>query len=151
MSELVAKIDCDPRRYSRRRAELASQNLSRMTKTEFYALSASACGGPKPKSPRMACGVRQRRREGGVNVCVTGRLTSFCCRVSEADHYEYRLNAAGDVSVIQLTNVRAGVIYEQGRPRGFLSSSDPTPTSRSCGFQPPRRRLEQSDSGSATR
>jgi hypothetical protein len=47
------------------------------------------------------------RRAGGVNICVY-RPSLIRLPVNQADHYEYRWNAAGQVSVLRLTNVPSG-------------------------------------------
>jgi hypothetical protein len=47
------------------------------------------------------------RRAGGMNVCVY-RPSLIQLPVNQADHYEYRWDAAGQVSVLRLTNVPSG-------------------------------------------
>jgi hypothetical protein len=47
------------------------------------------------------------RRAGGTNVCIY-RPSLIILPVIQADHYEYRWDAAGRVSVLKVTSITAG-------------------------------------------
>lgn len=105
MRELVARIDC----------VLVDIRDSRSARAELY--------DPEDYSAGQAFGVSLRwpaegegengivyesvRRSGGTNVCVY-RPSLVTLPVNQADHYEYRWDAKGSVSVLRLTNVEQG-------------------------------------------
>jgi hypothetical protein len=106
MRELVADIDC----------ELVDIRGARSTRPELYDpddYTQSRAFGiglrwPKNSEPysEPANGIvfESVRRDGGINVCVY-RPSLVLLPVIQADHYEYRWNAAGAVSVLKLTNI----------------------------------------------
>jgi len=104
MRELLAEIDCD----------LVDIRGARTTRPALYhpddyaKSRAFGIGLRWPKTRKPANGIvfESVRRDGGVNVCVY-RPSLVLLPVIQADHYEYRWNAAGAVSVLKLTNVGA--------------------------------------------
>jgi hypothetical protein len=102
MRELVAKIDCDLVDIRGARAQRPE-----LYDAEDYAASrAFGVGLRWPKTGEPANGIvfDSVRHAGGVNVCVY-RPSLVLLPVSQADHYAYRWNAAGEVNVLKLTNV----------------------------------------------
>ena len=110
MRELVANIDCD----------LVDIRGARSTRPELYDpddYTQSRAFGIGLRWPRNsepysepsgepANGIvfESVRRDGGINVCVY-RPSLVLLPVIQADHYEYRWNAAGAVNVLKLTNI----------------------------------------------
>jgi len=102
MRELVADIDCD----------LVDIRGARSTHPELYdpddytQSRAFGIGLRWPKAGERANGIifEAVRRDGGINVCVY-RPSLVLLPVIQADHYEYRWNAAGAVNVLKLTNI----------------------------------------------
>jgi hypothetical protein len=102
MRELVASIDCD----------LVDIRGARTTHPELYdpgdytRSRAFGIGLRWPKAGEPANGIvfESVRRDGGINVCVY-RPSLVLLPVIQADHYEYRWNAAGAVNVLKLTNM----------------------------------------------
>jgi hypothetical protein len=108
MRELVAGIDCD----------LVDIRGARTTQPELYdpddytQSRAFGIGLRWPKNnesnsePANGIVFHSVRRKGGINVCVY-RPSLVLLPVIQADHYEYRWNAAGEVNVLKLTNIGA--------------------------------------------
>ena len=114
MRELIAKIDCD----------LVDIRGARATHPELYhpddytqsRAFGIALRWPKSSEPAAEPAIEpviepangivfeSVRRNGGINVCVY-RPSLVLLPVIQADHYEYRWNAAGEVSVLKLTNM----------------------------------------------
>jgi hypothetical protein len=102
MRELVAGIDCD----------LVDIRGARTKHPALYApddYTQSRAFGiglrwPKTGAPANGIVFNSVRRDGGVNVCVY-RPSLVLLPVTQADHYEYRWDAAGEISVLKLTNV----------------------------------------------
>lgn len=102
MRELFADIDCDltdVRGEQQQRPELYDLN-------DYRASQAFGVGLRWPQAGEGANGVvyDSVRKAGGTNVCVF-RPSCVKLPVSQADHYEYRWNAEGIVTVLKLTNV----------------------------------------------
>jgi RES domain len=102
MRSLVARIDCsliDVRGLRQERPELYDE--------EDYARSqAFGVALRWPKSGEGANGIvyDSVRRPQGINVCVY-KPSQVRLPVTQADHYEYRWDARGDVRVLKLTNI----------------------------------------------
>jgi hypothetical protein len=102
MRELVANIDCD----------LTDIHDQQKTRPELYdrddytAPRVFGIGLRWPKDAKGANGIvyDSVRRSGGTNVCVY-RPSLVTLPVRQADHYEYRWDAAGRVNVLKLTNI----------------------------------------------
>jgi hypothetical protein len=102
MRQLVAGIDCDL-------VELRGQQKSR---PELYAAddyAAARAFGVGLRWPAEGVGANgivydSVRRAGGTNVCVY-RPSLIRLPVNQADHYEYRWAADGNVTVLKLTNI----------------------------------------------
>ena len=105
MRELVAGVDCalvDLRGLQKARPELYDPDN----------YSASRQFGIDVRWPKQGEGGNgivydSVRRSGGINVCVY-RPTLITLPVNQADHYEYRWDAGGQVTVLKITNVDAG-------------------------------------------
>jgi hypothetical protein len=105
MRELVARIDCD----------LVDIRALRNARPELYDpddYGASQAFGVALRWPQEGDGqtgivYESVRRRGGTNVCVY-RPSAVNLPVNQADHYEYRWDAKGIVSVLKLTNVEQG-------------------------------------------
>jgi hypothetical protein len=102
MRELVAGIDCDLvelRGEQGNRADLYDPD-------EYTAAQAFGTALRWPRSGEGANGIvyDSVRRAGGTNVCIY-RPSLVLLPVNQADHYEYRWDAAGEVSVLKLTNM----------------------------------------------
>jgi hypothetical protein len=105
MRALVARIDCsliDVRGLRKDRPEL----YDALDYTQSRAFGVSLRW---PKSGEGANGIvyNSVRRPDGVNVCVY-RPREVKLPVTQADHYEYRWDARGDVRVLKITNVEQG-------------------------------------------
>ncbi len=102
MRELEAGIDCD----------LVDIRGKREEHADLYDpdnVSASQKFGIGLRWPASGAGENgvvydSVRRAGGTNVCVY-RPSLIILPVNQADHYEYRWDAAGQVSVLKLTNI----------------------------------------------
>jgi hypothetical protein len=104
MRELIADIDCDLvdiRGARTQRPELYDPDDYTQSRTFGIGLR-----WPKTGAPGNGIIFEAVRRDGGINVCVY-RPSLVLLPVIQADHYEYRWNAAGEVSVLKLTNVGA--------------------------------------------
>jgi RES domain len=104
MRQLVATIDCalvDIRGFGQRRPDLYDPD-------DYTAARAFGIALRWPKEGRRANGIvfDSVRHSGGTNVCVY-RPSLVQLPVIQADHYEYRWNAAGEVSILKLTNIAA--------------------------------------------
>jgi RES domain-containing protein len=105
MRELVAGIDCeliDIRGQQKSRADLYD--------TDDYSASQKFGFGLRwPPSGHGENGVvyNSVRRADGTNVCVY-RPSLIILPVNQTDHYEYRWDAAGQVTVLKLTNLGGG-------------------------------------------
>jgi len=104
MRELIATIDCDLvdiRGLGERRPELYDPD-------DYAAARAFGVALRWPKDGKGANGIvfDSVRHRGGTNVCVY-RPSLVQIPVIQADHYEYRWNAAGEVSILKLTNIAA--------------------------------------------
>jgi RES domain len=102
MRELVAGIDCDL-------VELRGEKKNRRDlydPDDYKAAQTFGIGLRWPPSGEGANGIvyDSVRRAGGTNVCVY-RPSLVILPVNQAAHYEYRWDAAGEVSVLKLTNV----------------------------------------------
>jgi RES domain-containing protein len=102
MRELVAHIDC----------ELADLRGLRTERADLYDpddYGASRAFGIGLRWPREGAGANgvvydSVRHAGGINVCIY-RPSLIALPVVQADHYEYRWDVRGVVSVLRLTNV----------------------------------------------
>jgi hypothetical protein len=104
MRELIATVDCDLvdiRGFRERRPELYDPD-------GYAAAQAFGVALRWPKEGEGANGIvfDSVRHSGGTNVCVY-RPSLVQIPVIQADHYEYRWNAAGEVSILKLTNIAA--------------------------------------------
>jgi hypothetical protein len=102
MRELVAGIECtlvDVRGQRQKRPELYDPD-------DYKAAQAFGVGLRWPRSGEGENGLvyDSVRRARGTNVCIY-RPSLIQLPVTQADHYEYRWDAAGSVSVLRLTNV----------------------------------------------
>jgi RES domain-containing protein len=102
MRELVADIDCDL-------VDLRGQQQTRpglYDPRDYKAGQAFGIGLRWPTSGRGENGIvyDSVRRAGGTNVCVY-RPSLIILPVNQADHYQYRWDASGQVSVLKLTNI----------------------------------------------
>lgn len=102
MRELVAGIDCtlvDVRGQQQIRPDLYDPN-------DYKAAQAFGVGLRWPRSGEGENGLvyDSVRRARGTNVCIY-RPSLIQLPVTQADHYEYRWDAAGSLSVLRLTNV----------------------------------------------
>ena len=102
MRELVAGIDCtlvDVRGQRKKRPELYDPD-------DYKAAQAFGVGLRWPRSGAGENGLvyDSVRRTRGTNVCIY-RPSLVVLPVTQADHYEYRWDAAGNISVLKLTNV----------------------------------------------
>ncbi len=102
MRELVAEIDCeltDIRDQQEQHPELYDLN-------DYRASQAFGISLRWPQEGEGANGIvyDSVRKPGGTNVCVF-RPSCVKLPVSQADHYEYRWDAVGNVTVLKLTNV----------------------------------------------
>jgi hypothetical protein len=105
MRELVAGIDCDL-------IDIRGQQKDRpdlYEKDDYRASQAFGVGLRWPASGAGENGIVYEgvRRAGGMNICVY-RPSLIQLPVNQADHYEYRWDAAGQLSVLRLTNVPSG-------------------------------------------
>jgi hypothetical protein len=105
MRELVAGIDCDL-------IDIRGQQKDRpylYKKDDYRASQAFGVGLRWPGSGAGENGIvyDSVRRADGINVCVY-RPSLIQLPVNQADHYEYRWDAAGQVSALKLTNVPSG-------------------------------------------
>jgi len=105
MRELVAGIDCtlvDVRGQRQKQPELYELD-------DYKAAQAFGIGLRWPRSGEGENGLvyDSVRRARGTNVCIY-RPSLIHLPVTQADHYEYRWDAAGNVSVLKLTNVPSG-------------------------------------------
>ena len=99
---LVARIAClliDVRGQQKKRPELYDPD-------DYAAAQAFGTGLRWPKSGAGANGIvyDSVRRKGGVNVCIY-KPSQIRLPINQADHYEYRWDAKGNVSVLKITNV----------------------------------------------
>jgi hypothetical protein len=105
MRELVAGIDCDLidiRGEQKNRPDLYRED-------DYRASQAFGVGLRWPASGPGENGIvyDSVRRASGTNVCIY-RPSLISLPVNQADHYEYRWDAAGQVSVLRLMNVPSG-------------------------------------------
>ena len=105
MRELVAGIDCnliDIRGRQKSRPDLYRAD-------DYSASQAFGIGLRWPASGTGENGIvyDSIRRAGGTNVCIY-RPSMIILPVNQAEHYEYRWDATGQVSVLRLTNVPSG-------------------------------------------
>jgi len=103
MREIVAGIDCDL-------VELRGEQQTRADlyhPEDYTAAQAFGAALRWPPSGEGANGIvyDSVRRGGGTNVCVY-RPSLVILPVSQADHYEYRWDAAGEVSVLRLSEMK---------------------------------------------
>jgi hypothetical protein len=104
MRQLVARIDCDL-------VELRGQAKKRPNLYDpdnYKAAQAFGIGLRWSQSGAAEDGIvfDSVRRAGGTNVCVY-RPSLIKLPVTQADHYEYRWDAAGEITVLKLTNVES--------------------------------------------
>jgi hypothetical protein len=102
MRELVAGIDCDL-------IDICGQQKDRpdlYKKDDYRASQAFGVGLRWPASGGGENGIvyDSVRRADGVNACVY-RPSLIQLPVNQADHYEYRWDASGQLSVLKLTNI----------------------------------------------
>ncbi len=102
MRELVAGIDCDL-------VELRGEQQTwpaLYDPDDYNAAQAFGIGLRWPSSGEGANGIvyDSVRRAGGTNVCVC-RPSLIILPATQADHYEYRWGASGQVSVLKLTTI----------------------------------------------
>jgi RES domain len=105
MRELIAGVDCalvDLRGQKRSRPDLYDPD-------DYAASRAFGVGLRWPPQGEGENGLvyDSVRRAGGTNVCVY-RPSLIRLPVNQADHYEYRWDSAGKVTVLRLTNVATG-------------------------------------------
>jgi hypothetical protein len=105
MRALVARIDCrlvDLRGLGKKQPELYDPD-------DYQASQAFGVSLRWPKSGEGANGLTYDsvRRKGGVNVCVY-KPSLVRLPVTQSDHYEYRWDAQGRLSVLKLSNVEQG-------------------------------------------
>jgi hypothetical protein len=105
MRELVAGIDCDL-------IEIRGQQEHRpdlYRKDDYRASQAFGVGLRWPATGAGENGIvyDSVRRARGMNICIY-RPSLIILPINQADHYEYRWDAAGQVSVLRLTNVPSG-------------------------------------------
>jgi hypothetical protein len=109
MRELVAGIDCalvDVRAQQKSRPELYDPD-------DYKAAQAFGVGLRWPATGDGENGIvyDSVRGPGGTNVCIY-RPSLIQLPVNQADHYEHRWDAAGNASVLRLTNVSSGAARE---------------------------------------
>lgn len=102
MRELVANTDCDL-------VDLRGQQESHSELYDPSDYRAAQKFGTSLRWPETGTGENgiiydSVRRDGGINVCIY-RPTLILLPVIQADHYEYRWDAKGNVTVLKLTNV----------------------------------------------
>lgn len=102
MRELTAGVDCDLRDIRATRHQ--NPELYEPDDYSQSRLFGLALRWPKSGQPTNGIIFDSVRRDGGVNVCIY-RPSLVLLPVNQADHYEYRWDAAGVVSVVRLTNV----------------------------------------------
>jgi hypothetical protein len=105
MRALVTRIDCaliDVRGLHKQRPEL--YDLQDYTQSQAFGIALRW-----PKSGEGANGIiyDSVRRTDGVNVCLY-KPRKVTLPVTQADHYEYRWDAQGDVRALKITNVEQG-------------------------------------------
>lgn len=105
MRALVARIDCplvDLRGLRDERPELYEAD-------DYAKAQAFGVALRWPKTGEGANGIvyKSVRRAEGVNVCVY-KPSLVKLPVNQADHYEYRWDARGDVRILKITNVEQG-------------------------------------------
>ncbi|OCK55586.1 RES family NAD+ phosphorylase [Bradyrhizobium sp. LMTR 3] len=105
MRSLVARIDCaliDVRGLRKERPQLYDAQDYAQSQAFGVALR-------WPKTGEGANGIvyDSVRRPDGINVCVY-KPSRVKLPVTQADHYEYRWDARGDVRVLKITNVEQG-------------------------------------------
>jgi hypothetical protein len=103
MRELVARIDCEL-------VEIRAEQKTRPDLYDRHNYSASQIFGINLRWPESGAGENgivydSVRRTGGTNVCVY-RPSLIKLPVNQADHYEYRWDAAGHASVFKLTSIQ---------------------------------------------
>ncbi len=102
MRELVARIDCDLTDI--RGARAARPDLydpDDYTQSRAFGISLRW---PQSGPPGNGIVFDSVRRTGGINVCVY-RPSLVQLPVNQADHYEYRWDSSGALSVLKLTNI----------------------------------------------
>jgi hypothetical protein len=106
MRELVAGIDCDL--TDTRGAQKTLPDLYRAE--DYRASQAFGIGLRWPASGPGANAILYDsvRRTGGINVCIY-RPSLIILPVNQADHYEYRWDVTGQISILKLTNVASGL------------------------------------------
>ena len=114
MRELIARIDCDVVDIRGARAthpELYHPDDYTQSRAFGIALRWPKSSEPAAEpaiepviEPANGIVFESVRRNGGINVCVY-RPSLVLLPVIQADHYEYRWNAAGEVNVLKLTNM----------------------------------------------
>jgi hypothetical protein len=102
MRELVAGIDCDLTNIRGQQ----EQHPKLYDLNDYRASQAYGVSLRWPKEGEGANGIvfDSVRKPSGTNVCVF-RPSCIKLPVSQADHYEYRWDSAGNVTVLKLTNV----------------------------------------------
>jgi hypothetical protein len=105
MRQLVAGIDCalvDIRGRTETRPDLYHRD-------DYSAGRAFGIGMRWPPSGEGENGIvyDSVRRAGGTNVCVY-RPSRIILPVNQLDHYEYRWDASGAISILKLANVASG-------------------------------------------
>lgn len=108
MRELVASIDCalvDVRGQQESRPELYDPD-------DYHAAQAFGVGLRWPATGDGENGIiyDSVRGPGGINVCIY-RPSLVELPVHQADHYEYRWDAAGNACVLRVTNVSSGAAH----------------------------------------
>lgn len=103
--ELIANIDCelcDIRGQQDERPELYNPDPADYGSAQSFA--AGIRWPTNDDAPENGVVYDSLRREGGTNVCVF-RPALIPLPVTQGNHYEYRWDAAGSASVVQITNV----------------------------------------------
>jgi hypothetical protein len=105
MRELVANIDCPL-------IDIRGQQESRPDLYHLTDYSKSSLFGVSVRWPQNGPGENgivydSVRRRGGTNVCIY-RPSLIQLPVNQADHYEYRWDAAGVLTILKLNNVGTG-------------------------------------------
>lgn len=106
MRQLIGSIGCDL-------VDIRGQRVSRPDLYDPDDYAAGQTFGVRLRWPASGPGENgivydSVRRAGGTNVCIY-RPTLVALPLLQADHYEYRWDAAGDVTVLKLTSMQAGL------------------------------------------
>jgi hypothetical protein len=106
MRQLIGSVDCDL-------VDIRGQRIGRPDLYDPDDYAAGQTFGVRLRWPASGPGENgivydSVRRAGGTNVCIY-RPSLVALPLLQADHYEYRWDAAGDVTVLKLTSMQAGL------------------------------------------